>query len=932
MKYYILIFLLAMGGFALAQQTNLFLANDTTVTRKMDAKVALPFGHLDKNRFVGAVDVIKGENLMHSSDYNVESVLAGQAPGLIVTKGAGDPGIDNTWLKIRGQSRGGSEDSPLVVIDGIANRSLSSITLEEIESIEVLKDVTAKMLYGSKAANGVIQVTTKRGYNGNKKISFSGEYGIKAPSVLPEYVTSAQYARLYNQARINDGLEPIYSDEDIAGYENSSISYPDVDYYDEFLKSNTSFQRVNAQLIGGDDNTQYFLNVGYVGEKGLENIGKQQTFNRLNVRSNLDYEVTDVLSMFLDIAGRMDMWERADISNNEFFDALSSHRPNDYPLYVSKQPDIDSLGWSPRVSENLVGELARSGYINTKNYYAQTNIGMNFDLTKYVSGLTAGAYLTFDVYNECKLGKSLDYSRIAPSNMVRIGTDVLESEESRKGDDMKQNVGIVGSIDYVKKWDDHDLQLNFASVTQTLSRKATLDGRSTQQDEKAVNLGLRANYVFKDKYTIEGTTSYMGSDKFTKDNRWGLFGGGGLGWIASNEDFLKGSKIINYLKLKGSCGVMGYDRQGDEAFDYLLYEDFYVSSGSFRTGEKNSTIDYGWKASQIGNPDLTFEKSRELNIGAEASLFNNKVDLEVNYFNEYRYDIPVILDNALPDYTGELKPFANYNEISNNGVDFYVHYTDKVDDLKYSLGLNVIYSKATHEVYDEINEYEHLNKNGNVTDAIWGWKSDGLYVDEADISNYGVTSSYGNIIPGDIKLENYINDKGDNIIDQFDQQIIGNSYARINYSLHLNLEYKGLALYVLGQGATGFDRMLNNSYYWNVGENKYSVLALGAAVPGEVQGATYPRLTSLTSSHSYRSSTYWMENGAWFKLRNIELSYTLPESFSSKIASDKVKLFVRGNDLFAISKMDDVDPESPNTGITTYPMYKTVSFGLKLTY
>ncbi|WP_372772503.1 TonB-dependent receptor plug domain-containing protein [Mangrovibacterium sp.] len=608
MKYYILILLLLIGGFASAQQTNVLLANDTTATPKMDAKVALPFGNLTKNRLVGAVDVIKGENLMHSSDYNVESVLAGQAPGLIVTKGAGDPGIDNTWLKIRGLSRGGSEDSPLIVIDGIANRSLSSITLEEIESIEVLKDVTAKMLYGSKAANGVIQVTTKRGYNGKKKISFSGEYGIKAPSVLPDYVTSAQYARLYNQARINDGLEPIYSDEDIAGYENPSILYPNVDYYDEFLKSNTSFQRVNAQLIGGDDNTQYFLNVGYVGEKGLENIGKQQTFNRLNVRSNLDYEVNEVLSMFLDIAGRMDMWERADISNNAFFDALSSHRPNDYPLYVSQQPDIDSLGWSPRVSENLVGELARSGYLNTKNYYAQTNIGIQLDLNKYVSGLTAGAYLTFDVYNEIKLGKSLDYSRIAPSDMTRIGTDVLESEESRKGDDMKQNVGIVGSIDYLKKWGDHDFQLNFASVTQTLSRKATLDGRSTQQDEKSVNLGLRANYVFKGKYTLEGTTSYMGSDKFTKDNRWGLFGGGGLGWIASNEDFLKGSKIINYLKLKGAFGVMGYDRQGDDAFDYLLYEDFYVSSGSFRTGEKNSTIDYGWKASQIGNPDLTFEK------------------------------------------------------------------------------------------------------------------------------------------------------------------------------------------------------------------------------------------------------------------------------------------------------------------------------------
>lgn len=934
MKYYIILFLLAIVGVATAQQADNTLVENDTITVKSTDDLALPFGKLSKDRVVGAVDVINGEDLLHSSEYNVESVLAGQAAGLIVFKGNGSPGLDNTSMKIRGQSRGGKEDSPLIVIDGIANRSLASLSIDEIESIEVLKDITAKMLYGSKAANGVIQVTTKRGYNGKKKLTFSGEYGIKTPTVLPEYVNSAQYARLYNQARINDGLEPIYSDEDIAGYENPSILYPNVDYYDEFLKSNTSFQRFNAQLIGGDSKTQYFLNVGYVGENGLENVGKQQKFNRLNVRSNLDYEVTDVVSMFLDIAGRMDMWDRADIANADLFEGFSSHRPNDYPLYVSPGPNTDSLGWSPRVDENMVGELARSGYVNTKHYYAQTNIGMDFDLNKYVDGLSAGAYLTFDVFNEIKLGKSLEYSRIDPSDMTRIGTDVLESSESRKGDDTRRNVGIVGNIDYVKSWDDHALQLNFASVTQTLSRKSVLDGRSTQQDEKSINLGLRANYAFKGKYTVEGTSSYMASDKFTKDNRWGLFGGGGLGWIVSKEDFLKDNNAINYLKLKASYGVMGYDRQGDEAFDYLLYNDYYVSSGSLRTGPQNSTVEWGWKANQIGNPNLTFEKSRELNVGVEASLFNNKVALEANYFNELRYDIPVILDNALPDYFGELKPFSNYNEISNKGVDFYISYTDNIDEFNYSIGANFIYSKAVHEVFDEINTYAHQNKTGQATDAILGWKADGLYMDESDIANHGVTSSYGTIIPGDVKLENFINDKGDNIIDQFDRQFIGNSFPRINYALNVNLEWKGIGLYVLGQGVSGVDKMLNNSYYWNVGENKYSVLASGAAVPGAVQGATYPRLTSLAASgaHSYRNSTYWMENGAWFKLRNIELSYTLPKSISSKISSDKVKLFARGNDLFTISDISDSDPENMSSGVTNYPMYKTVSFGLNLTY
>ncbi|MEM6700190.1 MAG: TonB-dependent receptor plug domain-containing protein, partial [Bacteroidota bacterium] len=506
-------------------------------------------GELEQYRVVGAVDIIKGDDLIRSTEYNVESALAGLAPGLSIFKGQQSPGIDQTFMRIRGNSRGGQSEFPLVVIDGIANRSLSSITLEEIESIQVLKDVTAKMLYGSRAANGVLMVTTKRGYDGPKKVTISGEYGVKTPTRLPEYVNSAQYAQLYNQARINDGLDPLYTPSDIEGYQSPSILFPDVDFYDEFLEPNTNFQRINAQLIGGSNNTQYFLNVGYVGENGLEKVGRQQQFNRINVRSNLDYNVNNVVSMFLDIAGRIDIWNRPD-DNQGLFGALSTHRPNDYPLYVSQTPDLDSLGWSPRLGTNLVGELARSGYRNTTNSYAQTNIGLDFDFDKYIKGLSASTYLTFDFYNAISIGKSLDYSRIDPSDFTRIGTDVLKSSEARMGDDFLLNLGLVSSIDYDNSWNNHDLSVNLVSVTQTLSRKATLSGPTTQQDDKNVNIGLRANYVLSKKYVVEASSSYMGSDKFAPENRWGLFGAGGLGWIISQEDFLKNSSAINYLKLK----------------------------------------------------------------------------------------------------------------------------------------------------------------------------------------------------------------------------------------------------------------------------------------------------------------------------------------------------------------------------------------------
>jgi TonB-linked SusC/RagA family outer membrane protein len=931
MKYYILLVLTAFMGVVSAQQKN----NDTITKIKIVEKVLLPFGEISKDRLVGAVDVIKAEDLSHTSDYNVESALAGLAPGLIVNKGSGNPGFDTTWMRVRGLSRGG-DDAPLVVIDGIANRLLASLSLDEVESIQVLKDVSAKMLYGSKAANGVIMVTTKRGYNGAKKLEFFVESGVKRPTALPEYVNSSQYAQLYNQARINDGLDPIYSSDDIANYNNPSVLYPDVDYNDTFLKKSTNFQRINAQLIGGDDDTKYFLNLGYVGENGLEKVGKTQEFNRLNIRANLDYRVNKSVTAHLDIAGRMDMWDRANINNFEFFNTLATHRPNDYPLWVGETGDNDNLGYSPRVGTNLVGELTRSGYVNTKNYYAQTNFGLDFDLSKLTDGLSAGAAVTFDFANNISIGKNLSYSRIEldptnPSDLTtgtRIGTDNLQSGEVRQGDDSRQNVGVIANIDYVKSWGKNDLQINIAGVNQTLSRKSTLDGAATQQDDKNVNIGMRVNYMFNNKYTIEGSSSYMGSDKFIGANRWGLFGAGGFGWILSNEDFLKDNTSINHLKLKGSFGVIGYD----SSFDYLLYRDTYTGGGAFRFGPKNNVTDFAQRAGQIGNPDLTFEKSREFNIGVEARLFNNKVDLEVNYFNEYRYDIPVVLNNAVPDYTGALKPIGNFNEVSNSGVDLSINYTDNIGKFKYSIGANLIYSKATNEVYDEINAYAALNRTGQSTDAIIGWVADGLYQDDADIANLGVTSSYGAIIPGDVKLLDLVNDNNDNIIDQFDRQVIGNSFPRINYSLNLHLEYKGLELFVLGQGVSGVDRYLSNSYYWNTGENKYSVQAVGSAVPGSVAGASSPRLTSLNQSHSYRGSSYWLTDGSFFKIRTAELSYSFKEDISEKLGASAFKLFVRGNDLFTFSKIKNSDPENINAGVTNYPMYTTISLGLKLTY
>jgi len=910
---------------AFAGTTGVFAQKDSIKTASRET-IEIPYTSISKDRMVGAVDVIKGDDVRKSTEYRTNSALTGLASGLFVEKFGGDPGSNGASLKIRGRSRGG-DDGPMIVVDGVPHRSLYDVPLEAIESIAVLKDVTAKMLYGPSAADGVIMVTTKRGYNAPRKISFVVDGGIKAPTALPEYLNSAQYAELYNKARANDGLTPFYSQEEIDHFKNgtSPRMYPNEDFYNIFVKDFTNYQRINAMLQGGDKATQYYLNLEYVREEGLEKVGHQNIYNQLNLTSNLDYQVNDVIKVSLDLGTEMGLRDRSNITGNQFFSALSSHRPSDYPIFVSMQGhNPDSLGWSPVNGQtNLYGDLARSGYAKVEDFTAQTALNFDFDFNKYVKGLSANMGISFDAYNTITMGKSLTYSsyKIArEDSLVKVGTDKITGDESKLGDDFTTRFNTNAQVNYNRQFGKHALLANLIFNYSTVGFKTIQDGSATQQDDKSVNFGMRLNYAFNNKYVLEGSSSLMGSDRFERGNRYGLFGAVGAGWILSNEDFMQDG-LFDHLKLKASYGVMGYDN----SFDYFIHRDEFGGGGAFRFGINNSALPvvYGQKVSQLGNANITFEKSKELNIGVEGRLLNNALSFEVNYFNELRYDMPVVVDTEIPFYVSNTFPTVNYNEVSNKGVDLSLQYNKSIGDLNLSLGGNLMYARSMYEKYSELNVYEHLNQTGKTTDVIWGWVYDGVYADEQDVIDYGVASNYGEIKPGDLKLKDITNDLGDNVIDTYDRTEIGHSFPRINYALNMNLSYKGFDFYLLGQGVADVDQMLNNSYYFNYGERKYSTQALRS---------DYPRLTTYSNNHSYRNSSYWMENGAYFKLRTAQLSYTLPEFVAEKIKSDKITLYVKGTDLFSISKIKDLDPEDMNGGVTKYPLYTTITLGAKVVF
>ncbi|WP_109831902.1 SusC/RagA family TonB-linked outer membrane protein [Reichenbachiella versicolor] len=940
-KYLIAICTMATSiGVTYGQVADVIVEMDTTIIPQKE-KVNLPFAKLDKERVVGATSLITQDQIA-TADLDVESAMIGKAAGVLVFKGAAAPGGDNSWLGVRGfhsfrQNDNGNlvnNSNPLIVIDGIANRRLESLNYYEIESITVLKDITAKTLYGAQAANGVVLVTTKRGKPGEKKASFNAEVGFRKPTHLPDFLNSYDYARAYNQALENDGLDPLYSEEVLNDFRTAGISdsLPDVDYYDRYLKSMTSFKRVFGTYTNTKDRTSYFVSAGYLTEDGLEAIGEGTKYQRFNVRGNVDMQVNKWLKMRMDMASRIELsrsnqmtyqtWTRNNNTKTGFFNELSSTRPNAYPIYFTA-PD-GTVGFGTNDSNdgiNVEGELLAAGYTENQTRQSQLNLGGTIDFSAIgVEGLTWNNYISADALSRVRVGKQIGYNSYLQDSSQVTAEDPTSSVE-RFDDEFYRNYGFTSSLTYDRVFDKHALLANANTIIQQRERTGTA------QPNKNINLGGRLNYMFDSKYVAELDLSYMGSNKLEAGNRFRLFPAGGLAWVASNESFLQSIDQINHLKLKVSGGQMGYDG----GLGYYQYRSAYNTEGFIRFGPQGPSMPgtSGYTISTSGNPDIGFEVLTEYNIGLEAVVFNN-LSFEFNYFNEYRSDIPLQPETVFPGYLGEDVPFINFGEASNHGVEIELAYSGKVNDLSYSVGGYMTFTEAVFEKTGLVFASENLNLDGQPIDRIAGLISTGFYNSAEEYEEDPNRSSYGNAVGGDLK---YVDLKKDSLINFEDFTTLGNSLPRYRFGLNVNLNYKGFNLYVLGQGAAGYDRnMLGVAGYRGIGNNKYAANALNAWSSPEDTDASHPRL-STNNTHSYVTSSYWVEDAYYFTLRNIELSYTFPAAVNNALGgASELRVFARGTDLLSISSHPDFNADNMNSGISNGPLMKTVSLGLSLSY
>lgn len=895
-------------------------------------EVELPFRKTIAREIVGATSTIDEDAISSSNQMNVLNILSGKAPGLNVSQVPTEPGRSATVLNIRGLSRSATDNAPLIIIDGI-ERPLEDLTPEEIESITVLKDATSKILYGPKAVNGVLLVKTKRGIKYKRDRQFNIEFGAQTPVRMPEYLNSADYATMYNQARINDGLSPYYTQTDIDGYRmgTNPVLYPDVDFHKLCLNDHMSYRKAIAQFRGGNESAQYYVNATYAGYGGYEAVGKNNTSNKFNLRVNLDYKVNDWLKAFVDIAGQMEFYTTNYMSADKLFSRLSSHRPNAYPIKFSDpgNPGTEICGAMENANlsssrENIYAEMALGGSKENTVRKGQTNIGFDLSLDRYVKGLSAKAYVTFDVYNYLVVGKNENFSSYRPifNENSLIGKELLTvekkvSDKSRIADQMYRNYGYFGQLSY-----DRTFQAKHQLKSDLVIFQSRRENLGSSQDDVNRTFALRTNYVYNKKWIAELDMAVMGSSRFTKGNRYGYFPTVGVAWIASEEKFLKDKEWLDFLKIKASTGLLGTDNY----FDFFLFESRWNTSQSTHFGPKLEEDVNTSTLVHVGNPDLTWEKSFEINIGAEAS-FLNCLTADFNYFNNYRYDILTPTTSFSSINGGELM-YRNYGSVRNQGVELALEYSGNIGKLHYSIGGNTIWSKAVYEKTDDMEGLSsNRKKEGKPVDTRFGLIAEGLFKSGDEIAAHPV-QDFGPVQIGDVK---YANINNDHHINENDMLPIGNEYPRFQFGLNINLAYKGFELSLSGSGMAQYDIYLNNSYYWMREDQKYSTFVKNYFNPSTGEGK-FPRLTTQQNQNNYRSSSLWMRSGNFFKLRDAMLSYSLPQNITNKMTLKQVKLFVRGSNLFTISSIKDLDPEYIDAGVTGYPFFRSFTGGINVVF
>ena len=893
--------------------------------------VKIGFGTSKRGDLIGNISVVEPDDIIkYDNSQNVSDALNCRIPGLIGTN----------QIHYLGDA--------LVVLDGIPrydNMSAVNISMEEVDQITVLKDINAVALYGSQARNGVIIITTKRGKANKRDLNVSFYQGISKPKATPQYLNSADYMELYNEARTNDGLTKLYDDATIANYRTGNpLRYPSNDYYSsDYIKPFNNYTKLLTEFSGGNDNATFYANFGWAKDGSLMDFGPNKDLgsNRFNARANVDFRINSFITSRLDVgtifnfnkSNRGNYWADASTIRPNLYTPLlplslisSYSNPTLANLITGRKNDVDGtylLGGTAQNQTTSFGDVYSGGYNQSVNRTLQFNNAIDFDLGMITKGLSLKTNISFDFYNYYNQSIANTYAVYQPTwsstndsivGLTKYGTDTKASVQSVGSPDFLRRMGFFAQLDYLRTFTNvHNVNATLIGFYNTVKENGTF------QPFKHAHVGLRLNYNYDHIFYADFSGAYVNSAKLAPGNRGAFSPTLSIATELKKLLFADVSSV-DYLKVKASAGIINTDISMP---NYFLYDNKYANSGSYNWSD-NSYRNNGI-ASQYGpNSSLTFEKRKEINLGFEGQFFKRSLTIEANYFTTRLSDKTSFRNDAYPTFFANFVPYENYEEDAINGLELGITGSKKMGDFGIDLGIKGMYWNSKAITRDEIHAFDYQYRAGRSTDASFGLVADGLFKDQADIQSHAI-QTFGEVRPGDIK---YVDQNNDGFIDANDQVKIGRSNYPVSVGLELKLSYKRFTFFAIGNARSGANGYKNNNYYWVDGADKYSTQVLNRWTSATAQTATFPRLTSLASSNNYRQSTYWMYKNNYFQILRMQLTYDLPESICKKAAMKNLSVSLGGANFLTFSKVKDIR----DLNVGSAPQNSYFSLGIRSTF
>lgn len=911
--------------------------------------VVLGYGTQKKENVIAAVSSVGAKELSQSPAANVSNMLTGRISGITSVQDQGAPGNDQSRIYIRGLATTGDID-PLYVIDGIP-RSAADFNLlapADIESVSVLKDAAAAAVYGARGANGVILVTTKRGTIGKTTFSYSFNYGLQQATRLPDYVNSYEYAKLYNAALENEGRPILYSPEDIQKYKDGSdpIFHPNTNWLN-ILKGTAPMQQHNLTVSGGTEKAQYFLSFNYLSQKSLlSNLNPELGYKRYNFRSNIDVNATKSTRVSVDISGYLSTTTEPGAGYDFVFENIN----RDAPVYAGKYPNgLYGPGYSTR---NGWAAVTESGYRRYGNNALLTRLEINQEIP-FIKGLSVKGVFAFDyspttqkiwslpmkIYNAVKDGDSIRYDQVGGA-----GNPTLYN-----GYNLEKNLVLEAHAIYQRSFGKNDIsglvlysqqKLDYSnlSASRTGFLSNTLDiidagGTGNQQTGGSANqyhrqsIVGRVNYAYDQRYLLEFDFRYDGSDLFAQGKRFGFFPAVSAGWIISKEAFMKDIRFTDNLKLRGSYGELGNDRIAQ--YQYLQ---FYGYGSGLPFGDA-ANIQNTVFLTRLANKEVTWEKSKKGDLGLDAGFLKN-FTLSADYFWEKRSDILGQRDATIPatvGVSGGILPYENFEKVNNQGFEVVLGYQKHfLNGLGIQTRLSITHA---HNTVIDIGEPANIPKNirqaGKPLYAVFGYKALGIFQSEKEIqAAYG--NHYPDLKPGDI---HYADLNGDGYIDGNDMTYIGNTNLPENiYGLLTELSYKGIDISMFWQGGTGNQQLFYNWMAKPFNQAGNALVAHEDYWRPDNKNAKYPRLTTSSAWNYDNTSSFWMYDMKYLRLKNVEIAYSLPEKWVKSISAENLRIYFNTVNLLTFSPYREVDPENTTGNGNYYPQQIVYNFGVQLTF